>query len=86
MTIWKLSCAVALGAVLSACTNTPETAQVAVSYEDQITCKTVIRTGTRLGSRQCMSNRAWGSQQANAREAVEIIQRRSTHSQTMKGN
>ena len=89
MTIWKLSGIVLLGAALSACTTTPGTpgtAQVAVSYEDQVTCKTVVRTGTRLGTRQCMSNRAWGSQRAIAREAVEEIQQRSAHSQTIQGN
>ena len=90
MTIWKLSSLVVAAAVLSACAsdknNTPDRTLVAISYEDQVTCKSVVRTGTRLGSRQCMSNKAWHAQAANAKEALEIIQNRSTHTQTMQGN
>ena len=45
---------------------------------DRIRCKTHAKTGSRLGTRICMTNRDWAEQQSNAREATEHIQRRST--------
>ena len=42
---------------------------------DKVKCKRLIKTGTRLGSRVCMSNRNWARQAESARQVIEDIQR-----------
>jgi len=51
-----------------------------------MTCKNVIKTGTRIGTRTCKPNREWEQDASTSKEAVENIQRGNVHSATMIGN
>ena len=44
---------------------------------DEVTCKTVVKTGTRIGSRVCKTNRAWEQQQRDSQSAAMEIQTQS---------
>ena len=102
MKIRTLSCVLTLLAGLSACGMTgmkSQALQSAASEQDQqiaaadvaadpnrLICKSVVKTGTRIGSRECRTNRAWIEKQESAREAAEQIQRESAQRRTMEGN
>lgn len=47
---------------------------------DKVTCKSIVKTGTRIGTRVCMTNRAWHRKSMESREAAEAIQRKSKQS------
>ncbi len=49
------------------------------SDQDQMTCKKTQRTGTRISSKICKTNRQWEQGARDAREATEQIQRNATH-------
>jgi hypothetical protein len=51
-----------------------------------MTCKNVIKTGTRIGTRTCKPNREWEQDSRTSKEAVENIQRGNVHSATMIGS
>ena len=61
------------------------TADVAADPK-RLICKSVVKTGTRIGSRECRTNRAWIEKQESARAATEQIQRESAQRRTMEGN
>jgi hypothetical protein len=44
---------------------------------DEVTCKTVVKTGTRIGSRVCKTNRAWEQQARDSKAAAMAIQTES---------
>jgi hypothetical protein len=68
--------------LLQACTSSGYTGSSQArltdpSYDpDRIKCKTQAKTGSRLGTRICKTNRDWTEQQTDAQEAVDHIQRR----------
>lgn len=68
---------------LSACTSsTPASkaeAETVAAAESGKRCKTIIRTGTRLRSKICKTNEEWEQEARSSREAIESIQRTSTH-------
>jgi len=85
MKIWIGSLAVAFSVGLFGCADVLEKdAQIAevtssmVKNPDEVTCRSVVRTGTRIGSKKCMTNRGWMEASRNSREATEAIQRKST--------
>ena len=94
MKIWIGSIALVLSAGIAGCADTPpeSEAQIAevtssmVKNPDEVTCRSVVRTGTRIGSKKCMTNRAWMEASRNAREATDEIQRRSTQTSMPSGN
>ena len=53
-----------------------------VENPDQVTCKTVVKTGTRIGTRVCKTNREWALGDRSGRNMVEDIQRRSAMGQS----
>jgi hypothetical protein len=101
MKIRTLSCVLTLLAGLSACAGMTgmksQASQSAASEEEQqvaaatadpsrLICKSVVKTGTRIGSRECRTNREWIQAQEDARAATELIQRESAQTKTMIGN
>lgn len=88
-----------VAALLGACSSTQvaDNAAPAAAGENQvaspelgspnaITCKKVIKTGTRIGTRTCKPNHEWEQDARTSKEAVENIQRGNVHSATMIGN
>ena len=77
-------------ALLTACSSTETTdavlANVEVANPDEVTCKTVIKTGTRIGNRICKTNRAWAAGSRQGRNMAEGIQRSASQIQTIEGN
>lgn len=53
--------------------------QVAANSTENVRCKTIIKTGTRLGTKVCKSEAQWEQDARDSREATESIQRTSTH-------
>jgi hypothetical protein len=49
---------------------------------DAIRCKTIVKTGTRIGTKICRTNRTWDALAARARENLEHSQRTSVQSNT----
>ena len=68
-------------AVLTACASTgdgePALAKAEVKNPDEVTCRTVVKTGTRIGTKVCKTNRAWAAGSSSGRAMAEDIQRRS---------
>ncbi len=48
---------------------------------DAIECKTVIVTGTRVGTRQCLPRSEWERMRAASQDAAQRVQQRSAHGQ-----
>ena len=44
---------------------------------DAVTCKTVVKTGTRIGTKVCKTNSAWEQQAIDGRNAAYDIQTQS---------
>ncbi|MDO8860217.1 hypothetical protein Q6D67_00770 [Haliea sp. E1-2-M8] len=63
-----------------------QVASAELGSPNAITCKKVIKTGTRIGTRLCKPNREWEQDARTSKEAVENIQRGNVHSATMIGN
>ena len=74
-----LAAAAALTAACGSSDYQPEGDMVAVSEvdPDAVTCKTVVKTGTRIGSRVCKTNRAWEQQQRDSQSSAIDIQTQS---------
>lgn len=47
-----------------------------------IRCKTIVKTGTRIGTRICRTNRTWDALAVRARDTLEHSQRTSVQSNT----
>lgn len=78
----------ALAATLAACSplsDPPQYAEADVDQPDHVTCRTVAKTGTRLGTKVCRTNADWAQSSRDGREAMEQIQRQSTHTATPPG-
>jgi len=93
MKIWIVSLLIALCTGLSGCADTPEkeakiveVTSSMVRNPDEVTCRSVVRTGTRIGTKKCMTNRAWMQGSRDGREAAETIQRKSTHTPAAGSN
>lgn len=77
--------------LLAACADTPATnsaagagqqgaaAQQVAGADEEVRCKTLIKTGTRLGTRVCKTNREWDRESQDSADAITDIQRTSTH-------
>lgn len=88
-----------VAALLGACSSTQvadnaapvaagenQVASAELGSPNAITCKKVIKTGTRIGTRTCKPNREWEQDARTSKEAVENIQRGNVHSSGMIGN
>jgi hypothetical protein len=76
--------------LLSACAGTTDTnsnqqqvASRAAVDPNEVTCKNIIKTGTRIGTRVCKTNQTWEQERRDSREATERIQRGAAQTQTM---
>ena len=49
-----------------------------VENPDEVTCRSVVKTGTRIGTRVCKTNRAWAMGSSQGRNMAEDIQRKSS--------
>ena len=72
-------------AAIVGCSSTPNEqpaalASAAVENPDEVTCRTIVKTGTRIGTRVCKTNRAWAMGSSQGRNMAEDIQRRSYQS------
>ena len=73
--------ALAIGGLLGAgCAAPGPGSTLAQRYEDSrdpdaITCRQVVKTGTRIGTRVCRKNHEWASDSERGRRFVENIQR-----------
>jgi hypothetical protein len=90
MKLSNLLAAAMLSALLAACSSTDTTDAAMASAEvvnpDEVTCRTVVKTGTRVGTRICKTNRAWAGGSSQGRNMAEGIQRSSMQNQTISGN
>ncbi|MBN7799017.1 hypothetical protein [Parahaliea mediterranea] len=83
-----------LTALLSACAGTSgDVAKQQVASNDApetgpnaISCKSIIRTGTRIGTRVCKTNQQWEQEQRDSRAAAEAVQRGGAQTQTHAGS
>ncbi len=86
MTYSKLIAVILVGsaALATGCasTETGEStyAKAEVANPDEVTCRTIIKTGTRIGTKVCKTNRAWASGNSQGRNMAEDIQRRAYQS------
>jgi len=95
----QISALLLIAALLGACSSTQvaDTAAPAAAAETQVanaepgdpnamTCKNVVKTGTRIGTRTCKPNREWEQDARTSKEAMENIQRGSVHTSGMIGS
>lgn len=76
----------ALALLIAGCTGTPPPGgEMAAADSDNLRCKTIIKTGTRLGTKVCKSEAAWEQDARTSKEATEDIQRSSTHGPAAQG-
>lgn len=87
-TIFK-SATIALFVLLTGCAGTTESDNSAVAANNTaqpsagmegVTCKTIIKTGTRLGTRVCKKDEVWAQEAGDSRDAINDIQRNSAQS------
>jgi hypothetical protein len=77
--------------LLGACASSPEgqpeaaMANAQVANPDEVTCRTKVKTGTRIGTKVCKTNRAWALGNRAGRNMAEDIQRKSMQNQTISG-
>ena len=77
---------------LAGCADTPEGEQkfpevtsTMVKNPDEVTCRNVVRTGTRIGTKKCMTNQRWMELSRDARQATQDIQRQSNQQKNPSG-
>ena len=72
-------------AALAGCSSTDqkgaEVASAEIANPDEVTCRTVVKTGTRIGTKVCKTNRAWKVGNRSGRNMAEDVQRRALQSQ-----
>ena len=72
-----------LGACSPLSKNADATAYTAeVVDPDEIKCQRVIKTGSRIGTKVCRTNRTWEALAARGREDLERSRRRAGHATT----
>jgi len=63
----------------------PSSNAQAVAGTEGVTCKTIIKTGTRLGTRVCKTDEVWAREANDSRDAINDIQRNSAQSASPSG-
>ena len=71
--------------IASTATAQPATTAQAATGDDRVVCKEIRKTGTRFGTRQCLTVAQWEAIRRGAEEGVDEIQRRASHQQDMPG-
>ncbi|MDH3647318.1 MAG: hypothetical protein OER80_11140 [Gammaproteobacteria bacterium] len=49
------------------------------AYEDKVRCRRIAKTGTRLGTKVCATNRQWKESAESAERTTEELKRRPQH-------
>lgn len=72
---------------LMACSSTGDSVAGApeVHDPDEVSCRYVAKTGTRIGSKVCKTNRAWAESASRGREYKDRISRSASQQQNMPG-
>jgi hypothetical protein len=70
---------------IAGCSSTPneqpaQLVNAAVENPDEVSCRTIVKTGTRVGTRVCKTNRAWALGNSQGRNMAEDIQRKAYQS------
>ena len=84
----KLAVLFAISMTLGACSPLSKESQVASAEPvdpNAIRCKTVVKTGTRISSKDCRSNSAWKQAARDGKEGAESVQRTSSQTATVGG-
>ncbi len=79
----RIASGATLALLLAACSTTGDEVaanDIDVHEADEVTCKTVTKTGSRVGQKVCKTNRAWTETARRSRDYAENIQRTSKHS------
>ena len=81
------TCLICTALALGACSSTegkPDSvaSTSTVSNPDDVTCRNVAKTGTRISSKVCKTNRAWAEIARRAREDVDATTRTATQGTT----
>lgn len=77
----------ALFSLVAGCAGSPPGgSELAAANTENLRCKTMIKTGTRLGTKVCKTNAEWDREARDSREATESIQRTSTHGPGPEGS
>lgn len=84
----KLAAVLILGMAVSACSTqnvsgadqTSPRQVLAQADPDRIVCKSVKKTGTRIGTRECRTYRNWENLRRRGRAWTDDMQRKATHS------
>ncbi len=74
-------------AVLTACASTGggDTVARVIENPDQVTCRTKVKTGTRIGVKECRTNRSWAESQRRSRAYADSISRAGNQTNNMPG-
>ena len=78
-----LSAVLVVGACSSAGDKPDSVASTStVSEPDEVTCRNVAKTGTRISSKVCKTNRAWAEIARRGREDADSVTRTATQGTT----
>ena len=79
-----------MAACSSSGTSDATFAEADIANPGEVSCRTIVKTGTRIGTKACKTNCAWafGSSQGRnqGRTMAEGIQRGSMQNETISGN
>ena len=78
-TLTMLAACSSTGTSQTAGTNSATPAQ-AVASNENMTCRNIIKTGTRLGTRVCKTDAQWKQESMDSRDATNAIQNNSAQS------
>lgn len=78
-TLTMLAACSSTGTSQTAGTNSATPAQ-AVASNENMTCRNIIKTGTRLGTRVCKTDAQWKQESQDSRDATNSIQNNSAQS------
>ena len=84
----KLAALFAISITLGACSPLSKETQLASAEPvdpDIVRCKRVVKTGTRISTKDCRTNRAWEQAAQDGKDSAEAVQRSSTQTPTVGG-
>ena len=74
-------------ALLTACASTGDGDTVArvIENPDEVTCRTKVKTGTRIGVKECRTNRSWAESKRRSRAYADSVSRTGNQTNNMPG-
>ncbi len=90
LTLFAAACLAFLTACAGSSSGPQQVASASNAAEDadapeSVRCRTILQTGSRIGTKVCKTNARWEEEQRASREAVEKIQRGGAQTQTHAG-